>query len=54
MTENGQQKVLTDEAEIQEAIIDHNIKHFSEAEDTPLGKGTFLHDVIGPHGTSDF
>ena len=52
--ENGQQKVLTDGGKIQEAIIDHNIEHFSAAENTPLGKGTFLHDAIGPHGTSEF
>ena len=25
-----------------------------ETEDKPLGKGTFLHDAIGPHGTSEF
>ena len=46
--------ILTDGAEIQDAVIDHNIKHFSEAKDTPLGMGTFLHKAIGPHGTSEF
>ena len=54
VTKNGQQKVLTDGAEIQEAVINHNTKHFSEAENTPLGMGTLLHDAIGPHGTSGF
>ena len=53
-TEGGQSRILTDGAEIQDAVIDHNIKHFSEAEDTPLGMGTFLHKAIGPHGTSEF
>ena len=54
ITENGQQKVLTDGAEIQEAIIDHNIQYFSAVEDTPLGKGIFLYNAIGPHVTSKF
>ena len=54
MTENGKQTILTDEEEIHEAVINHNIKHFSKAEDTPLGMGTFLHDSIGTHSTSSF
>ena len=52
--ENGKEKILTDSAEIQNAIIEQNISHFSEAENTPLGLGTFLQKEIGPHGTSDF
>ena len=52
--EEGTQKVLTEGEEIQTAIIEQNITHFSEAENTPLGKGTYLHKVIGPHGTSEF
>ena len=31
VTEGGQQRILTDGVEIQDAVIDHNIKHFSEA-----------------------
>ena len=54
MIEEGTSWILTDGKEIQDAIIDHNIKHFSEAEDTPLGMGTFLHKAIGPHGTLEF
>ena len=54
VTKGGQQRILIDGAEIQDAVIDHNIKHFSEAEDTPLGMGTFLYKAIGPHGTSEF
>ena len=54
VTENGEQKVLTDGAEIHEAIIDQNIRHFSEAEDKSRSKGTFLHDAIDPYGTSEF
>ena len=50
--EQGITKVLTDGEEVQTAIID-NIKHFLAAEKTPLGKGTHLHDDIGPHGTSE-
>ena len=52
--EQGITKVLTDGEEIQTAIIEQNIKYFSAAEKTQLGKGTYLHDVIGPHGTWDF
>ena len=54
MEREGQKKVLTEGEEIQNVIIDHNIKHFSEAEHTPLGKRTFLYEAIGPHGTSEF
>ena len=54
MQEQGTKKVLTDGENIQKAIIYHSIKHFSEAENTPLGQGTHLHDVIGPHGTLVF
>ena len=49
-----QKKVLTEGEEIETAIIEKNIKHFSEANKTPLGKGTYLHEVNGPHGISDF
>ena len=31
VTEKGKSRILTDGEEIQDAIIDHNIKHFSEA-----------------------
>jgi len=54
VTTVGVPYILTDVAEIQDAVIDHNINHFSEAEDTSLGMGTFLHDAIGPHGTLEF
>ena len=53
-TPEGQAKITTDGEEIQNKIIDQNIKHFSTAEDSPLGMGSFLHEAIGPHGTSDF
>ena len=36
VTEEGASRILTDGKKIQDVIIDHNIKHFSEAEDTPL------------------
>ena len=45
---------MTEGEVIQTAKIEQNITHFSEAEKTPLGKGTYLHKVIGPHGTSEF
>ena len=41
VTKNGQHKVLRDETEIQEAIIEHNITNFLVAEYTPLGKELF-------------
>ena len=47
--ENKQTKIL-----IQKVIINQNIKPFSEAENTPLGQGTFLHNAIGSHETSEF
>ena len=52
--QGGPGQIITDGSTIQEKIIQHNIEHFSKAEHTPLGKGTFLHDAIGPHGTSEF
>ena len=47
-------KISTDGEEIQNKIIDQNIKHFSTVEDSPLGMGSFLFEAIGPHSTSDF
>ena len=54
VTTAGVSCILTGGANIQDAVIDHNIKHFSEAENTSFGMGTFLHDAIGPHGASKF
>ena len=35
-------------------LLKKNTNHFSAAENSPLGKGTFLHEAIGPHRTSKF
>ena len=45
---------LTTKEDVQEAIIETNIAHFSAAEQTPIGLNTALFDAIGPHGTSAF
>ena len=50
----GPAKIATDGEDIQNKIIDQNIKQFSTVEDSPLGKGSFLFEAISPHGTSDF
>ena len=50
----GPARISTDGKEIQNKVIDQNIKHFSTAEDSPLGIGSFLFEVIVPHGTSGF
>ena len=47
-------EVLTDGDDIHNRIIERNIKHFSSAESSPLGLNSFLHNAIGPHGTSEF
>ena len=50
----GPTTILMDGEEIQQKIIDQNIKHFSTAENSPLGQGSFLHQAIRLHGTSEF
>ena len=45
---------LTTKDEVQDAIINKNIEHFSAAEQTPIGLNTALFEAIGPHGTSAF
>ena len=52
--QGGPGQIITDGATIQEKIIQHNIEFFLKVEQTPLGKDTFLHDVIGHHGISEF
>ena len=47
-------KVLTDDDEIHDRIIAWNIEHFSSEKTSPQGSNSFLHNVIGPHGTSEF
>jgi hypothetical protein len=39
---------------IHEEITQHNIKHYSKAENSPVGINTPLYDKIGPHGNSPF
>ena len=46
--------VHTKKEEIHNAIIEHNIQHFSKAEKTPQGIKTFLYQALGDHGTSEF
>jgi hypothetical protein len=52
--QDGRLKIVTTPSEIQEAIIQQNIKHFTTPESSPLGLGEFLHKAIGDHGTSEF
>ena len=47
-------RVITDSKEMYETIIDRNIRHFSQAEQSPVGLGTPLSKLIGPTGTSAF
>ena len=49
-----EKKTITKKEEINEAIINYNIKHYSKPEDSPFGLGTFLCNAKGPHGTTEF
>ena len=54
ITQELPSNVYTDQETIHNLLIDRNIKHFSQAEDTPQGINGFIYNALGPHGTSDF
>ena len=47
-------KIYTSKEEIHHEIIQYNIKHYSKAEQSPVGIGTPLYDKLGPHGNTPF
>ena len=51
---NKTTKVLATKQEIHTNIINYNIKHYSKAEESPVGIGTPLYEKLGPYGISPF
>ena len=54
ITQELPSNVYTDQETIHNLLIDRNIKHFSQAKDTPQGINGFIYNALGPHRTSDF
>ena len=51
ISEGGQEKVIEDPDEMERLIIQHNLKHFSQAEETPFATQV-MKELIGRTATN--